>query len=317
MAMRALRARAAWPGGRVALDDAGAVTLFGLRFPNRIGLAAGFDKSARYVELLGRLGFGFIEVGTITPRPQPGNPRPNVFRLREDEALVNRMGFPNEGAEAAVRRLERRRYKGICGVNIGKNFDTPLESAAGDYVTCLRAVYGTADYVALNVSSPNTPGLRTLQTTQALRELYGAVAAERERLQLRHGRRMPLLVKLAPDLSDADLADIAAALRSLGADGVIATNTTLARPAALRSRHAREQGGLSGRPLHERSLHVVRTLRAALGPGVPIIGVGGVFDAQGARAMRSAGADLVQVYTGLVYRGPGLVQELRCAVAAG
>ncbi len=239
-----------------------------------------------------------------------------MFRLREDEALVNRMGFPNEGAEAAVRRLERRRYAGICGVNIGKNFDTPIEAAARDYVACLCAVYCSADYVALNVSSPNTPGLRSLQTTQALRQLYGAVAAEREQLQLRHGRRVPLLVKLAPDLSDEELAAVAAELRALGVDGVIATNTTLARPATQRSIHAREQGGLSGRPLHARSLHVVRTLRAGLGPGVPLIGAGGIFDGEGARAMRAAGADLVQVYTGLVYRGPGLVRELRRALAA-
>jgi dihydroorotate dehydrogenase len=282
----------------------------GLHFPNRIGLAAGFDKNARDIDSLGRLGFGFIEVGTVTPRPQPGNPRPNLFRLPADEALINRLGFNNEGATAAARRLEARRYKGICGVNIGKNFDTPLEDSVRDYASCLRTVYGVADYVTINISSPNTPGLRGLQHPDALRPLLLELADLREQLQSVHAKRVPLLVKLSPDLSDEEVADVAPQLAELPVDGVVATNTTISRPASLSSPHALEAGGLSGRPLHPRSVAVVRTLRATLGADFPIVGVGGIVSPGQGVETRAAGADLLQIYTGLLYRGPALIGEL-------
>jgi dihydroorotate dehydrogenase len=287
----------------------------GLRFPNRVGLAAGFDKNARDIDSLGRLGFGFIEVGTVTPRPQPGNPRPNLFRLVPDEALINRLGFNNEGAAAAVRRLEARRYTGICGVNIGKNFDTPLEDSTKDYTRCLRAVYGVADYVTINVSSPNTPGLRGLQDPAVLRPLLLELAEVREQLMPAHGKRVPLLVKLSPDLGDEQLLDVARELRELPVDAIVATNTTIARPTSLQAATATEPGGLSGRPLHARSIAVVRSLRAALGADFPLIGVGGIVSAENGIATRDAGADLLQLYTGLIYRGPALVRELLDSLA--
>jgi dihydroorotate dehydrogenase len=258
----------------------------GLRFPNRVGLAAGFDKNARDIDSLGRLGFGFIEVGTVTPRPQPGNPRPNLFRLVPDEALINRLGFNNEGADAAVRRLEARRYAGICGVNIGRNFDTPLADSVQDYASCLRTVYGVADYVTINVSSPNTPGLRELQDPDVLRPLLLELANLREQLIPVHGKRVPLLVKLSPDLSDAQLLAVARELRELPVDAIVATNTTIKRPTALKSAAATEPGGLSGRPLHARSVAVLRSLRAALGPNFPLIGVGGIVSPENGIATR-------------------------------
>ena len=287
-----------------------AVDLMGLRFANRVGLAAGFDKSARHLNELGALGFGCIEVGTVTPRPQPGNPPPNLFRLVEDRALINRMGFNNDGVDAVVRRLEARRYRGICGVNIGKNAGTALENAAADYVACLRAVYAVADYVAVNISSPNTPGLRELQEPDALRALLSALAEAREALSGVHRKRVPMLVKVAPDLDEADLDAIVDVLRGSGVDGVIATNTTTTRPPSLRSRHAPEAGGLSGEPLHSLSVRVIRALRARLGAGYPIVGVGGIMSAEAGRATFAAGANVIQLYTGLVYEGPGLVSDL-------
>ena len=286
------------------------VELMGLRFPNSVGLAAGFDKSGHYVDALAQLGFGFIEVGTVTPRAQPGNPPPNLFRLVEDRALINRMGFNNDGVEAAVRRLEKRRYRGICGVNIGKNFDTPLEKATGDYLACLRAVYATADYVTVNISSPNTPGLRDLQGEESLDQLLTELVNARETLSGIHRKRVPLLVKIAPDLDEPGLLSICRVLSRSGVDGVVATNTTTARPASLRSAHARESGGLSGAPLHAASVNVIEFLRARLGPAFPIIGVGGISSVEMARATRSAGANLIQLYTGLIYEGPRLVRRL-------
>jgi dihydroorotate dehydrogenase len=286
------------------------VDIMGLRFPNRVGLAAGFDKNGHDIDSLGRLGFGFIEVGTVTPRPQPGNPRPNLFRLIPDEALINRLGFNNEGAAAVVRRLEARRYAGICGVNIGKNFNTPLEKSVEDYVSCLRTVYAGADYVTVNVSSPNTPGLRGLQDPGALRPLLLELANLREQLQPVHSKRVPLLVKLSPDLTDEQVLAVAGELRRLPVDGVVATNTTTMRPKSLKSASATESGGLSGRPLHSRSVAVLRSLRAALGAGFPIIGVGGIVSPQHGIATRETGADLLQLYTGLIYRGPALIREL-------
>ncbi len=312
IAMAALRLRNAFARDALAPYMAGAfgVEVMGLRFPNRVGLAAGFDKDAYDVDSLGRLGFGFIEVGTVTPRPQAGNPRPNLFRLVPDEALVNRLGFNNEGAAAVAHRLESRRYPGILGVNIGKNFDTLLEKAVDDYTSCLRTIYGVADYVTINVSSPNTPGLRGLQDPGALRPLLLELANLREQLQPVHGKRVPLLVKLSPDLTDEQLATVSRELRELPVDGVVATNTTTSRPQPLKSAAATETGGLSGRPLHARSIAVLRSLRAALGPNYPIIGVGGIVSAERGAATRNAGADLLQLYTGLIYQGPALIREV-------
>jgi len=296
---------------RVGLRDGAPLERMGLRFPNRVGLAAGFDKSAVAVDGLGGLGFGFIEVGTVTPRPQRGQPRPRLFRLPAADALVNRLGFPNDGAQQVARRLAARRYAGIVGVNIGKNAATPNERAIEDYLACVRCLRGVADYLVVNVSSPNTPGLRALQAPEHLRPLLAALRAE-----LAHGRHVPLLAKLSPDLAPEELAALAALVRELGLDGVVAVNTTLARE-RLPAGAAVPAGGLSGRPLAARALAAVAALRQALGPGPTIIGVGGIDSGAAARAMLAAGADLVQLYTGLIYRGPGLVRECRRALAAG
>ena len=289
------------------------VELMGLTFANRIGLAAGFDKNATCVDAMGALGFGFVEVGTLTPRSQAGNPRPRVFRLPRARAVINRMGFPNGGVAAATIRLRRRRYTGVCGVNIGKNAATPLEQAAGDYVTALRAVYEYADYVTINISSPNTQGLRQLQAVDQLRPLLQALLETRMELAERVGWKVPLVVKLSPDLAADDLAATAQVIRELSLDGVIATNTTLDRAAVEGLPHAERPGGLSGAPLRDRAATMVRDLRALLGPQMPLIGVGGISSAADAAAMLAAGADLSQVYTGLIYRGPALVRELVAA----
>jgi dihydroorotate dehydrogenase len=295
--------------------DCRPVSLFGLNFPNRLGVAAGLDKNGACIDGLGKLGFGFVEVGTVTPRPQPGNAKPRLFRLIEDRALINRMGFPNEGVQIVCERLRRRRFAGVCGVNIGKNADTPLEDAARDYVDCLTAVYDCADYVAINVSSPNTAGLRSLQSGDSLRGLLDAVVATRTLLERERGRHMPILVKLAADLSDADLIEATRAAVASGIDGIIATNTTLSRD-GLRSNDAAQSGGLSGAPLLQRALHAVQCIRAEAGERLPIVGVGGIGSADDAIAMRSAGADLLQVYTGLIYRGPGLIREILASSAS-
>ncbi|HEY6457440.1 MAG TPA: quinone-dependent dihydroorotate dehydrogenase [Steroidobacteraceae bacterium] len=289
------------------------VELMGLSFANRIGLAAGFDKNAACVDAMGALGFGFVEVGTLTPTGQPGNPKPRVFRLPKARAVINRMGFPNDGVAAAIVHLRKRCYTGVCGVNIGKNAVTALDEATPDYVTALRGVYEYADYVAINISSPNTRDLRQLQQGEQLRPLLQALLATRAELAQRIGWRVPLVVKLSPDLSTDELAGSAQVLRELGVDGVIATNTTLDRAAVTGVPHAQRPGGLSGEPLRERSLAVVRELRTLLGPQMPLIGVGGIGSAADAAAMLAAGADLIQVYTGLIYRGPGLVRELVAA----
>jgi len=300
--------------GVLAADQpAQPVELMGLSFANRIGLAAGFDKNAACVDAMGALGFGFVEVGTLTPQGQPGNPKPRVFRLPKARAVINRMGFPNAGVAAAIGHLRTRRYTGVCGVNIGKNAATPLEEATFDYVTALQAVYEYADYVTINISSPNTQGLRQLQEGEQLRPLLQALLATRAELAQRIGWQVPLLVKLSPDLSSDELAATAQVIRELGLDGVIATNTTLDRAAVAGLRHAQRPGGLSGEPLRERSLAVIGQLRRLLGADMPLIGVGGISSAADAAAMFAAGADLIQVYTGLIYRGPGLVRELVAA----
>ncbi len=304
-----------WRQARV--DDP--VTVAGLRFPNRVGLAAGLDKDGACIDGLGAMGFGHIEVGTVTPRAQPGNPKPRLFRLPPAQALINRMGFNNQGLDAFLSHVQRahtfRAGGGIVGLNIGKNAATPIERAADDYLLCLDGVYPHADYVAVNISSPNTKNLRQLQGDEALDALLSALQARRGKLARQHGRKVPMFVKIAPDLDDAQVGAVAASLRSNGIDGVIATNTTIARDAVQGLAHAQETGGLSGRPLFEASNRVVRLLRAALGPGFPIIGVGGVLSGADALAKLDAGADLVQVYTGIIYKGPALVTEAARAMA--
>jgi dihydroorotate dehydrogenase len=295
------------------------VTLAGLRFPNRIGLAAGLDKNGRCIDGLGAMGFGFIEVGTVTPKSQPGNPRPRMFRLPQADALINRLGFNNDGLEAFIRNVRRARSfragGGILGLNIGKNAATPIEQAADDYLLGLDGVYPFADYVTVNISSPNTQNLRALQSDAALDALLGALQARRQALARRHGRQVPMFLKIAPDLDEAQVQVIATTLRQHGIDGVIATNTTIAREAVRGLPHADEAGGLSGRPVAEASNRVIRQLRAELGPAYPIVGVGGVLSGDDAKAKLAAGANLVQLYTGLIYRGPALVPE--CARALG
>ena len=295
------------------------VTVAGLAFPNRVGLAAGLDKNGRCVDAFGAMGFGFIEVGTVTPLAQSGNPKPRMFRLPEAQALINRLGFNNEGLDAFLRNVQRqtrfRRRGGILGLNIGKNAATPIERAVDDYLLCLDGVYPHADYVTVNISSPNTKNLRELQSDAALDALLGAIQARKAELARRHGRQVPVFVKIAPDLDDAQVQVIANTLKANGMDGVIATNTTIARDKVAHLAHGQEAGGLSGAPVFEASNRVIAQLRAALGPAMPIIGVGGVMSGADALAKRQAGADLVQLYTGFIYRGPGLVPEAAKALA--
>ena len=301
------------------------IQLAGLTFPNRVGLAAGLDKNARCIDALGAMGFGFVEVGTVTPKPQPGNPKPRMFRLPERQALINRFGFNNEGLEAFLGNVQRSRFRTaarqhrmLLGLNIGKNAATPIEDATRDYLTCLEGVYPHADYVTVNISSPNTQNLRALQSDAALDALLAAIAERREALAAQQGRRVPVFVKIAPDLQDEQVAVIAATLQRHGMDGVIATNTTISREAVKGLRHAEETGGLSGAPVYEASNRVISQLRAALGQGFPIIGVGGILSAEDAVGKIRAGADVVQIYTGLVYQGPALVvQAARAIKTAG
>ncbi len=292
------------------------VEVMGIRFPNRVGLAAGLDKNAEHLAGLATLGFGFLEAGTVTPRPQPGNPRPRMFRIVEAQALINRLGFNNLGVERFVANVARSGYRGVLGVNIGRNFDTPNERAVDDYVACLRAVYDCATYVTVNVSSPNTKGLRDLQAEDALSALLEGIVGERDRLADARGRRVPLAVKIAPDLGAEALRGIARIVVGRRADALIATNTTIARDGVSGLPNADETGGLSGGPLRERSTAVLRTLAAELGGALPIIGVGGILCADDAREKIAAGATLVQLYTGLIYRGPDLVAQCVRALAA-
>jgi len=297
------------PGRAPAAAPARAVEALGLRFEHPVGLAAGFDKNGDYLDALGALGFSHVEIGTVTPRPQPGNPRPRLFRLRGARALINRMGFNNRGADYVAARVAAAQYRGVRGISIGKNAATPLERAVDDYLACLRKLYAVADYFAINVSSPNTRGLRTLQSRDALAGIVEPLQEERERLAARHGKRIPLLVKISPDLDHEELRDLAAALRSHALEGVIATNTST-RIAGYEAELERAQGGgLSGAPLRDKSLAALRTLREELGRDMPIIGVGGLMSADDVRARLAAGANLVQLYTGFVYRGPALLNE--------
>jgi dihydroorotate dehydrogenase len=293
------------------------VRVMGLDFPNPVGLAAGLDKNGEHVDALARLGFGFLEIGAVTLRLQPGNPRPRLFRLAAAEALINRMGFNSAGAERVAENLRRSRWRGILGINIGRNFDTPNERAAEEYAACLAKLYPHASFFTANVSSPNTKDLRALQQADEIDALLARLAAERDRLAALHGRRAPLAVKVSPDLDDAALEAIAARVLARGIDAVIATNTTVSREGVAHLRGADEAGGLSGPPLRERSTAVVAKLRRALPARVAIIGVGGIASARDAREKLDAGADLVQLYTALLYRGPGLAGEIVRGLAAG
>ena len=293
------------------------ITIAGLKLPNRVGLAAGLDKNARCIDGLGAMGFGFVEVGTVTPMAQDGNPRPRMFRLEAAQALINRLGFNNDGLDAFVRNVQASRFRQqgrILGLNIGKNAATPIERATDDYLACLQGVYPHADYVTVNISSPNTRNLRALQSDAALDGLLSALSGGRERLAQQHGRRVPLFVKIAPDLEDTQIDWIAACLRRHGMDGVVATNTTIARDAVRHLPHGEEGGGLSGAPLLQASNTVLRKLRQALGADFPMVGVGGILSAADARSKIEAGADLVQIYTGLIYKGPALVGEVARAL---
>jgi len=305
--------------------------LAGLRFPNRVGMAAGLDKNARCIDGLGAMGFGFVEVGTVTPLGQPGNPKPRMFRLPAANALINRLGFNNDGLDAFVANVQRsalRRAKNpslLLGLNIGKNAATPMERATDDYLLCLDGVYPHADYITVNISSPNTKNLRSLQSDAALDALLGAIAERRELLAQKHGQRKPIFLKIAPDLDAAQVEVIAATLKRYGTDGsgnvnnawgVVATNTTLAREAVQGQPHADEAGGLSGAPVLAKSNAVIAQLRAALGPQFPIIGVGGILSAEDAVSKIRAGADVVQIYTGLIYKGPQLVRDAALAIKA-
>lgn len=290
------------------------VELMGLKFSNRVGLAAGLDKNGDHIDALGSLGFGFIEIGTITPRPQPGNPKPRLFRLPEARAVINRMGFNNQGVEHLVRGALASRYEGILGINIGKNFDTPLENATEDYLACVQLAHEAADYLTVNISSPNTPGLRELQRTDELAELCRTLVAEVRTLNEETDSAVPLLVKIAPDLDSDQIRHIADTLVSNGIDGVIATNTTLEREAVAGMQYGDEQGGLSGAPVREQSTAVIRQLREHLKGEIPIIGVGGIETAEHAQEKIDAGADLVQIYTGFIYRGPAMISEIARAI---
>ncbi len=307
----------AYCNGRV--DDP--ITLAGLKFPNRIGMAAGLDKNARAIDGLGAMGFGFVEVGTVTPLAQPGNPKPRMFRLPAANALINRLGFNNEGLDAFLANVQKAKFRSanaanpmLLGLNIGKNAATPIENATDDYLICLRGVYPHADYVTVNISSPNTKNLRALQSDEALDALLGAIAAECTVLKQKHSKFVPIFVKIAPDLDEAQIEVIALTLKKHGIDGVVATNTTLSREAVKGLPHAEEAGGLSGAPVLQASNQVIRQLRAALGKDFPIIGVGGVMSAADAVSKIEAGADVVQIYTGLIYKGPDLVKDAALAI---
>ncbi len=317
----------AYAGSRV--DDP--IEIAGLTFPNRVGMAAGLDKNARCIDALGAMGFGFVEVGTVTPVAQGGNPKPRMFRLSQAQALINRLGFNNQGLNAFVANVNRsalRKQKTpglLLGLNIGKNALTPIEHAVDDYLTCLDGVYAHADYITVNISSPNTKNLRSLQSDEALDGLLGAIAQRRAVLASTHGKRKPVFLKIAPDLDEDQIEVIAATLKRYGTDargtvnnawGVIATNTTLSRDAVAGLPHAGEAGGLSGAPVLKMSNRVIRQLRAALGPAFPIIGVGGIMSAEDAASKIRAGADAVQIYTGLIYKGPGLVRDSALAIKA-
>jgi dihydroorotate dehydrogenase len=286
------------------------VQVMGLAFPNRVGLAAGLDKNGDYIDALAAMGFGHIEIGTITPRAQPGNPKPRMFRITQANGIINRMGFNNDGVEKLIENVKRAKYRGILGINIGKNADTPIENAVDDYVTCMRAVYEHASYITVNISSPNTKNLRQLQQGDALQDLLRTLTQERVRLTQQYGKKIPLALKIAPDLTPEQIEQIAALLIEHGIDAVIATNTTLDHTSVENLPHGSEAGGLSGAPVMEKSTAVVRELAKHLQGRVAIIGVGGIFSVVDAQKKIDAGANLVQIYSGLIYQGPKLVKQV-------
>lgn len=292
------------------------VEVMGLRFGNPVGLAAGLDKNGDYFNALGALGFGFVEIGTVTPRPQAGNPRPRLFRIAEQQAIINRMGFNNKGVDHLLAQVSKRRYPGILGINIGKNAVTPVENAVDDYLIGLRKVYSQADYITVNISSPNTPGLRNLQFGDTLNVLLERLKQEQLALQRVQARYVPLAVKIAPDMDDEAIKQVADILVAQGMDGVIATNTTIAREGVENYPTGLEAGGLSGLPVRDKSTRVIEALFSHLGESLPIIGVGGITDGESAAAKIKAGAKLVQIYSGFIYRGPALVGEAAAAIAA-
>ncbi len=284
--------------------------VMGLSFPSPVGLAAGLDKNGDYIHAMAALGFGFIEIGTVTPRAQEGNPRPRLFRLPEKEAIINRMGFNNKGVDHLVAQVKKAKFQGVLGINIGKNADTPLERAVDDYLLCMRKVYEVASYITINISSPNTKNLRQLQQASEFKPLLTALKEEQAVLEKKYARYVPLVVKIAPDISEEDIALIAGVLLELEMDGVIATNTTISREQVSGLPHADEAGGLSGAPVFEQSTEVVKQLYKHLGQQIPIIAAGGIMSAEDAKKKINAGARLVQIYTGLIYKGPGLIAEL-------
>lgn len=290
--------------------------VLGLTFPNPVGLAAGLDKNGDYIDALGNLGFGFIEIGTITPRPQPGNEKPRLFRLPEHQAIINRMGFNNKGVDHLVEQVKKAKYKGVLGINIGKNFDTAVEDADRDYQICLEKVYAHADYVTVNISSPNTPGLRNLQFGDSLKSLLSTLKTAQQSLEKQHNKYTPILVKIAPDMDQSETQMVAQALIESGMDGVIATNTTLEREMVKTHEHGAEAGGLSGVPVQEGSNQVISWLTEALEGKMPIIGVGGIIDGPSAAEKSKRGAALVQVYSGFIYEGPRLIAKACDAIAA-
>ncbi len=283
--------------------------VFGLEFANPVGLAAGLDKNGEHIDALFGLGFGFVEIGTVTPRPQEGNPRPRMFRLSENQAIINRLGFNNLGVDVLVANVERAKRRGVLGINIGKNKLTPNNLAVQDYLHCMERVYPLADYITANISSPNTAGLRDLQSEDALRRFVGELRERQEKLAGKHGKRTPLLVKIAPDLSESEIDGIAMVLGEAHIDGVLATNTTVDRYSIRNHPRSVEEGGLSGQPLYGKSTAVLRRLRSRLDESIPLIGVGGIMSGADAAGKLAAGANLVQFYTGLIYRGPALIRE--------
>ncbi|WP_018625462.1 quinone-dependent dihydroorotate dehydrogenase [Kangiella aquimarina] len=294
------------------IDDP--VEVMGIKFPNRVGLAAGLDKNGEYIDALSHFGFGFIEVGTVTPRPQPGNPKPRLFRIKDAEAIINRMGFNNDGVDALLNNVEKAQFTGVLGINIGKNFDTPVEKAVDDYLIGMEKIYRRADYMVVNISSPNTPGLRDLQFGETLKSLLENLKKKQQELQQEHKVYKPLAIKIAPDLSATDIDQLADTFRQFELDGIIATNTTFDRSKVEGLKYAEEQGGLSGKPLASQSTKVIKRLVEALDDSIPVIGVGGITDEQSAIDKIEAGAKLVQIYSGFIYHGPQLVYEVAKAL---
>ncbi|WP_077342782.1 quinone-dependent dihydroorotate dehydrogenase [Pseudocolwellia agarivorans] len=290
------------------------VTVMGIDFPNPIGLAAGLDKNGECIPAFGAMGFGFVEVGTVTPRPQPGNDKPRIFRIPQANAVINRMGFNNKGVDYLVGQVRKAQFKGVLGINIGKNKDTPEENAKDDYIHCMQKVYNFASYITINISSPNTPGLRSLQYGDALNELLSALKAEQTTLAEKYGKYVPIAVKIAPDLTEPEVESIAECLIANNIDGVIATNTTLSREGVEGLEHGEEMGGLSGAPVKEKSTQVIKLLAKALDNKLPIIGVGGISNGADAKEKIEAGAKLVQVYTGFIYQGPDLIKDVVTAL---